>query len=198
MISARGDKEHPNIILKNLILRNDHLRTILGRSWQLRLPNWYLGAGSIAQTVWNLLHDYSPEKNIKDIDIAYYDPDLSYEGEDKHIRAVRTLLDDIPIELDVKNQARVHLWFKDRFGYEIEPLRSVEEAITTWPTTSTCVGVRIRNGKFLVYAPYGLDDLFNMIVRPNKKQITEEIYLNKVNRWKECWPQLTIIDWNQE
>ncbi len=195
MISAQRNEEHPKIILKNLILRNNLLQTILSRSWQLRLPNWYLGAGCIAQTVWNMLHAYSPEENIKDIDIAYYDPDLSYEGEDKHIRAVGTLLGDIPIELDVKNQARVHLWFKDRFGYEIEPYKCIEEAITSWPTTSTCVGVRIQNGRFLVYAPYGLDDLLNMVVRPNKKQVTEEVYLNKVNRWKECWPGLKIIPW---
>jgi len=193
--STQGYKEHPHTALQDLISKNGHLRTVLDRSSELRLPQWYLGAGCVAQTVWNLFHGYPAGKNIKDIDLAYYDPDLSFEAEDRYIKHVNELLGDIPVELDVKNQARVHLWFAHKFGYQIQPYRSIEEAITTWPTTSTCVGVRVQSGKFVVYAPYGLDDLFNMVVRPNKKQITKQVYLDKVTRWKECWPSLKIIPW---
>ena len=46
-----------------------------------------------------------------------------------------------------------------------------------------------------MYAPYGLNDLFGMIVRPNKLQITEVIYQQKVTRWKTCWPSLQIVGW---
>jgi hypothetical protein len=100
-----------------------------------------------------------------------------------------------PIKLDIKNQARVHLWYKDHFGYDIKPFNSIEDAVNTWPTTATSIGVRLENGNFIIYAPFGLNDLFGMIVRANKAQITEEIYLQKVNKWKTKWPALTIIPW---
>jgi len=195
--STRGYQGYPHLALKKLISKNNHIRTILDRSSALRLPQWYLGAGCVAQTIWNLFHGFPPEKNIKDIDLAYFDPDLSFEAEDRYIKHVQDLLGDIPVKLDVKNQARVHLWFADKFGYRIQPYRSIEEAIDTWPTTSTCVGVRIKERKCHVYAPYGLDDLFNMVVRPNKKQIQESDYINKVKRWKKCWPRLKIIAWDE-
>ena len=195
--SAGGYQGYPHIALKKFICKNSRIRTVLDRSSELRLPQWYLGGGCVAQTIWNLFHGYPPEKNIKDIDLAYYDPDLSFEAEDRHIKHVQDLLGDVPVELDIKNQARVHLWFQDKFGYQIQPYQSIEEAITTWPTTSTCVGVRIQDGQCKVYAPYGLDDLFNMVVRPNKKQIRECDYVNKVKRWKKCWPRLKIIDWEE-
>jgi len=44
-------------------------------------------------------------------------------------------------------------------------------------------------------APYGIDDLLNMIVRPNKTQITEDIYNKKLARWTQIWPRLIIIPW---
>ncbi len=67
----------------------------------------------------------------------------------------------------------------------------------TWPTTATSVGVRSDGDySFRVYAPFGLDDLLAMIVRPNKTLIAEEIYAAKVDRWIKLWPKLTIVPWN--
>ena len=77
----------------------------------------------------------------------------------------------------------------------IEPYPSIEAAISSWPTTATCIGVRMQRDDLIVYAPYGLNDLFDMIARPNKVQITEAIYIKKVDRWKTCWPKLQIIPW---
>ncbi len=48
----------------------------------------------------------------------------------------------LDVEIDIKNEARVHLWYGERFGKEIEPYRSSAEAIATWPTSASCVGVR--------------------------------------------------------
>ena len=55
--------------------------------------------------------------------------------------------------------------------------------------------VRFDAAGFRVYAPFGLNDLFAMIVRPNKVQITEAIYQAKVARWTACWPRLEVIPW---
>jgi hypothetical protein len=159
-------------------------------------PHWHLGAGCIAQTVWNHLSDKEPAAHIKDLDLAYFDPhDLTKEREARHEEEANVLFKEIPIEIDVKNQARVHLWYEGRFGRPIEPYPSIEAAINSWPTTATCIGVRTCREKFTVYAPYGLNDLFGMVARPNKVQITEAIYMKKVNRWKTCWPKLEIVPW---
>ena len=108
---------------------------------------------------------------------------------------VNTLFSDIKIPIDVKNEARVHLWYENHFGYKIEPYNSLEESINSWPTTATSIGLRIEEDRLKVYAPFGLNDLFGGIVRANKVQITEEIYNNKVNKWHNKWPNLTIIPW---
>jgi hypothetical protein len=182
--------------LETILRKNPIIERILENVERLELPQWYLGAGCIAQTVWNYLSKKELTSNINDYDLAYFDADeLSYDSENEQITRVRDLFDDLPVKIDVKNQARIHLWYKEHFGRSIEPYRSVEEAINTWPATATCVGVKHIKGKFKVYAPFGLNDMFGMLVRPNKLQITEDIYVNKVNRWKQCWPELKFISW---
>ena len=133
---------------------------------------------------------------ISDIDFVYFDNnDLTINGENKIIENINNIMGIIPVKIDIKNQARVHLWYKQHFGYDIKPYISVENTINSWPTTATSIGVRIENKKFEIYAPYGLNDLFGMIVRANKTQITEEIYYQKVNKWIKKWSSLTIIPW---
>ena len=184
-------------MIETIILKSPVLKSILDRAPDLSLPNWYLGAGCIAQTVWNHFSGYDLLRNINDADLVYFDDsDMGFESEAYNINSAHELFPDLPFPVDIKNQARVHLWYEEHFGYPIQPCQSVEEAISNWPTTATAIGVRINDqGAFTVYAPFGLEDLLGMIVRPNKKQITEEIYLNKVKRWKTCWPDLKIIPW---
>ena len=60
------------------------------------MPNWYLGAGGVVQTVWNMKHGFDPEHGIKDYDLVYYDAnDTSYEGEDVFIQKGKELFKDI-------------------------------------------------------------------------------------------------------
>ncbi len=171
------------------------------------MPNWYLGAGCIAQTVWNSLHGFELTRNIQDYDLAYFDStDLSEETEEKTIRKAQSVLGDLGVTIDVKNEARVHIWYKKHFGNAIRPYRSIEDAISSWPTTATSIGVRYEeNGNLLVYAPFGLDDLLSMIVRPNMKQaeyfLTEdestsrEVYNQKAQKWVKAWPKLVVVPW---
>lgn len=170
--------------------------TVLDAGDRLGLPSWYLGAGAIAQTVWNCQHGFEPTHGIADYDVVYFDPeDLTADGErDVAERAMR-LIGDVGAELDVTNEARVHLWYPERFGRSIPPYRSTEDAIGTWPTTATSVGVRTDGDEFVVCAPFGLSDLFAMVVRPNKTIITQSVYEAKAQRWTELWPQLTVLPW---
>ena len=109
----------------------------------------------------------------------------------------RGLVADLNIELDVTNQARVHIWYPKQFGYSIQPYRSTEDAIGTWPTTATAIGVRPSGRGLEVWAPFGTDDLFNLVVRPNRVQITPAIYDAKVTRWVARWPSLVVLPWEE-
>lgn len=161
-----------------------------------KFSNYYLAAGSINQTILNYYHQFPLESFIKDLDIVYYDSDTSYEAEDKIIKELSELLKDIPLEFDIKNEARVHLWYKEKYQNEIEPYKNIEDAIKRWGTTITCIGIRLENSKLKIYAPYGLNDLFNLIIRPVKYQFQKESYLEKTSRWKKNWPLLEIKDWD--
>lgn len=183
--------------LESIIMLNKILSEIIMRAKTLDIDNYYIGAGCITQTVWNYLSNNTLNYGIKDIDFIYFDDkNLDFRTENKVISKVKELYSDLEVEMDVKNQARVHLWYKSHFGYDIEPYTSLESAINTWPTTATAIGVREQeNNKLQIYAPFGLNDLFGKIVRANKAQITEEIYNNKVENWLRKWPDLKIIQW---
>lgn len=184
--------------LLRILEKNKNVQLILDRANSLKMPNWYLGAGGIAQTVWNVLHNFDPKNGIKDYDLVYYDANnTSYEAEDNFIQKGKELFKDIPILVEIRNQARVYLWYEKHFGRLIDQCKSVEDAISTWPTTATSVGLRKNiNGQFQIFAPFGLNDLLNMVARANKTLITEKIYQDKVDRWIKIWPNLKIIPWN--
>ncbi len=191
---ANADLEGQTMYLRDMLGHTEYLWNILSRGREIQLPNWYLGAGCITQTYWNYKHGYPVTKHIRDVDIAYYDPaDLSETSERKHEDRIRSLFSDTSLQFDVKNQARVHLWYEKRFGYTISQYESVEDAINSWPTTATSIGLRFERFEQKIYAPFGLNDLFSMIVRPNKTQITREIYEAKVQRWLHCWPKLKVV-----
>jgi hypothetical protein len=176
--------------------QNKWLREILERFEEIALPDSWLVAGSIAQTIWNLGCGRSAELGLKDVDLIYFDDqDLSFDAEASHERRLRDLFRRLPIKLDVKNEARVHLWYEERFGYAIKPYLSSADAIASFPTTATAVGVRRKRGKLECSAPFGLDDLFGLVVRPNKRQITRPIYEAKVDRWRAIWPRLHLVAW---
>ena len=184
--------------LKEILFKNENLKELLKRLEKSRLKNYYVAAGAINQTVFNYFHNYKIDANIEDYDIVYYDEDLSYEKEDKIIKEITKLFEDLNVKLDIKNQARVHLWYEKKFGHAIEPNKSVEEAISKWGTTVTCIGVRIEKKKLVVFAPFGLNDLFSLIIRPNKKDFIKRDYDLKTKRWKKNWLKLTIIPWDND
>jgi len=163
---------------------------------EFALPSWYLGAGAIAQTVWNQLHGFDPMHGIKDFDLVYFDSrDLSAEGEERIEATLRRDVGDLGVDVDVKNEARVHLWYHTVFGRTIPQYQSTEHAISTWPTTASSIGARYEENRFVVCAPFGLRDLFSMIVRANPTLIDRRVYEAKAARWSGIWPRLTVLPW---
>ena len=187
--------------LEEILNRNKTLMEILKRLEKYQkedsnFKNYYVGAGAINQTVFNYFHRYPIDQNISDNDIVYYDKDTSYEQEDKIIKKIESSLKDLNIKTDIKNECRVPIWKKEKYNQEIKPYLSVEDAISRWITTITCIGVRLEEGKLKIYAPYGLEDLFSLIIRPVKKDATLKVYEEKVKKWQQKWPKLTIISWS--
>lgn len=181
--------------LISALKKNKELVEVLNITRDLNLPNWYIGAGAIPQTYWNIVHGFKPNFGIKDYDVVYYDKkDLSKESESRLQTKFEKLTN---ANVDLTNEARVHLWFEEDFGKKIEQLKSCEDAINSWPTTATAVGVNKIKGKTNVYAPYGLNDLFDMIVRPNKPSVIKWVYEKKVEKWTKKWPRLKIISWDK-
>jgi hypothetical protein len=107
-------------VLQRIIESDSMLPDILRRMEELGLPDCWLGSGAIYNTVWNVLTGRPAHQGIKDIDVVYFDAsDLSYEAEDAIIRRAAAHFADCPLPVELRNQARVHLWFP---GWSAAPI----------------------------------------------------------------------------
>jgi hypothetical protein len=112
------------------------------------------------------------------------------------IRAGREVFADLPADVEIRNEARVHLWYEKKFGAPCPPHDCVESAIDSFASTTCCLGVRLEaDGQWRVYAPHGLADVFNLVVRPNPVLAPREVYEMKAARWMREWPELRVLEW---
>jgi uncharacterized protein len=176
---------------------NRTLTQVLTGAAAMGLPGWYLVAGGLYQTVWNVVTGQVPQAGILDYDLAYFDAsDLSWEAEDAVIRTGNEVFAGLPTPVQIRNQARVHLWYEQKFGVPCPPHTSSEAAIDTYEAAVACLGVRLESGeRWRVYAPYGLSDVFNLIARPNPVLAPRDVYEAKIARWRKQWPGLTVLPW---
>lgn len=162
------------------------------------LPNWYLTAGCVCQSVWNALTGRDPRYGIHDYDVFYFDDsDLSYGAEDRAIRrTVAALGPAARADIEIRNQARVHLWYEERFGAPCARLRSAEDGIDQFLTRSMAIGIRRGgDGALALYAPDGLDDVLSLTVRPNVLPGRAARYAAKAASWSQRWPELNVLPW---
>lgn len=160
----------------------------------LDLPDWLLFSGAVYQRVLNHETGRDPDYGIKDYDIGYFDPDTSYEAEDAVIQRVAAAFDPPLREMvEVRNQARVHLWFEGKFGEPYEPLNASAEALERFTSATFAVGARLaRDGSMTILAPFGLEDLFALRLRPNPIRKTGG-FQRTAEAAKARWPELTIL-----
>lgn len=184
--------------LRATLARNELLMEVLARAAKLDLPGWYLTAGCVFQTVWNVVTGRPPGEGIKDYDLFYFnDSDLGWDAENEVIQAGERTFRGLPAVVEIRNEARVHLWYEDRFGVPCPPYTSTEAAIDSFAATTCCVGIRLDSGdRWRVYAPHGLADVFNLVVRPNPVLAPRSVYDAKTRRWREQWPELTVLPWS--
>ena len=183
--------------LRSVLSRNEILTDVMTRAATLDLPGWYVTAGCLFQTVWNVVTDRPPTNGIKDYDIFYFDStDLSWEAEDAVIKAGQEVFGGLPAEVEIRNEARVHVWYKQKFGVPCAPHDSTESAIDSFAATTCCLGVRLEpGGEWRIYAPHGLSDVFNLVVRPNPVLAPRAVYEAKTASWKDEWPELMVLPW---
>src|SRR6516165_2365356 len=180
--------------LSEILRATPPLMQILTVARRLCLPDWLVFSGAVYQPVLNHLTGRQFDYGIKDYDLAYFDAsDVSYEAEDAVIRRVRAAFDD-PLRsmVEVRNQARVHLWFETKFGEHYTPLSCTAEALERFASATFAVGVRLESDNRLhVVAPFGLADLFALRLMPNPRRETVHFARTCVNLQRR-WPDLVI------
>jgi hypothetical protein len=176
------------------ILRADpDVMDLLRRVRALGLPQWRVVSGVIYQTVWNHLTGRPRGTGILDHDVIYFDPDPSWDAEDRVIRRVAAAC---PGPVQVRNQARVHLWYETRFGAPYDPLPDADESLRRYPSVVSAIGARLEaDGRLDIAAPFGLQDLFGLIMRPGPLAADRAVYEAKAARAKAIWPDITVLPW---
>jgi uncharacterized protein len=179
------------------VLRNRANAIIADELMRLALPDAWLVAGCLAQTVWNVKSHRAVDYGISDYDIFYFDPDTSWEAEDRIIKRVRDAVGHLGVTVEVRNQARVHLWYPEKHGLPYPPLTRSTDGIDRFLTKNTQIGIHRRPEGCDIYAPNGFDDVANMIVRPNPgPNFSAANYEKKAARWKALWPEIRALPAN--
>jgi len=180
------------------IVRGDALlMRVLEELREIALPDWLLVAGALYNRVWNELTGRPPHQFINDVDVCYFDDsDLSYEAEDVVIKQCAARFADLPMPLQVRNQARVHLWFPEKFGQPFSPLTSSTEMLGRYASKTHSVAVRLEaDDRLTILAPFGLDHIFSFRVVPNTVLMNRPAHDAKGARAKAQWPEITVVPW---
>ncbi len=167
------------------------------RARDLDLPDWMIVSGAIYNTVWNHLTGKPAGHGIRDVDLFYHDAsDLSWEAEDRIIRAGAAHFADLPLPVEIRNQARVHLWYTQRFGGVVPAFASSSHALYYFAAETHAVGVRLEaDDSLTIVAPFGLDKIFSLRMVPNRATDNRRTHAEKSARAKALWPQLVVEEW---
>ncbi len=175
-------------------LRNPVHEIIANALFRLMLPDAWIVSGCLVQTVWNVLTKRAVDYGIADYDVFYFDPDTSWQAEDAVIRELQSRFATTGARVEVRNQARVHLWYPQKHGLPYPELHGSTDGIDRFLTKNTQVGIRRTRDGYDVYAPHGFDDIAGMVVRPNPgANFSATNYGAKARRWKSLWREITVL-----
>ena len=178
--------------LLQAIQLNTDLMKILIIIRNLGLKDSWLAAGSIRNFIWNLLSDKSPFDRETDVDVIFFDPDISYE---ETVSLENRLREDFPqYQWELKNQVYMH-----QHSPHTVPYTSSRDAMSKYPERCTAVGLRLNEDSTLeLFAPYGLEDILNFQVHPTPHFLENEdrmkLYQTRLSKknWQEKWKNLTF------
>lgn len=173
------------------VAQNPVVAAILARWSQLALPDGWLVAGCLFQTVWNLQAGRAPGAGIKDYDLFYFDAGDTSEAAEARVQTrVAALLADLGVTVEVANQARVHLWYPQYFGQPYPALASAREGIGRFLVRETCVGIDPE----ACHAPHGLAGMYAGTLTPNPLTPYPELFARKAASYRERWSGLRIAE----
>nr|WP_314257222.1 nucleotidyltransferase family protein [uncultured Devosia sp.] len=186
--------------LEAIIRSQPVLMEVLQGLRELGLPDHLLVAGAIYNHVWNSPTGRPPLTGVNDIDVFYFDgSDIGWDAEDAIIRECAARFGHLPIPVQVRNQARVHLWFEQKFGIPFTPLNSSGEMISRYASRPYAVGARLHpSGDIDIVAPFGLDDLFSFRITPNPALNNRSLHKKKGESLRLIWPELTFVPWPED
>lgn len=192
---AKAGAEEQRAFLIDAVLADPVNAAVLDRAYKLALPDHALMAGSLYKAVWNALTGRDPGYGVNDYDVAYFDAsDLGFEAEDAVIRRCEPVFADLPAEVEVCNQARVHIWFSKKFGVKREPLADTADAVRHFASKTHAVALRWRApGEMDVIAPFGLDELFSLRVEPMAGIANPDGWNQKIAEQAVLWPEIDFI-----
>lgn len=185
----------------------DRLRGMIRSSaWAMRvletvraadLPDAWVGAGTVRDLVWGQLYGsgFHPG-TVRDVDVVFFDPcDLSRDRDEAATARLHEAWPQVPWE--ARNQAAVHTWYTGKFGGDpVRPLRTISDAVGTWPETATAVAVRLDPaGQIALCAPLGLTDLLAGVWRRNPRRVSLQVSLARLARHQpqQRWPAVKVI-----
>lgn len=181
--------------LEEIVRAAPSLMAALGQSRAFDLPDWMIVSGAVYQRVWNHLTGRDPDHGVRDYDLVYFDAsDLSYEAEDVEIQRARHHFQP-PLDqlVEVRNQARVHLWFEDHFGQPFSPLASTAEALERFVAPAFSIGIRLEaDDSLTLFAPFGLDDLFDMALKPTPGRPLARDWDRIIASVQARWPEVSV------
>lgn len=176
--------------LQSMIAADNQRMQVLRLVKELDLPDCWVAAGFVRSCVWDYLHQRSPSPLPYDIDVIWHDPLQATRERDILLESMLKARDDA-LGWSVKNQARMHERNADF------PYASACDAMRHWPETATAVGVRLNDQATIeVNAPFGLNDLFKLIVQPTERFLAgkQAVYADRIRskNWQVTWPKLSI------
>ena len=182
--------------LREIVRADPGLMRVLQTVHGLGLNDWRVFSGAVYQSVWNAVTGRAAGYGIRDYDLGYFDPDTSWDAEDAVIQRVAGAFQPPLREMvEVRNQARVHLWFQDKFGEPYEALTGTDQALERFVAPAFAVGVRLEaDGEISVAAPFGLDDVFGMVLRPNPDRSLAKGWPRAVQNARGRWPEITVVE----
>ena len=177
--------------LIEIAMTNPANAEIARRLPSLGLNQCMLTAGCLFQAVWNHQSKQPAAWGIKDYDVFYFDEDVSWEAENEVINLANQLFHDLDVNIEIKNQARVHLWYGQRFGGAYPRLLSAKDGIDRYLIAGTCIGLDVLSGE--VYAPYGLSDVEEGLLRINPVNHQPDLFDQKARSYQARWPFLRLV-----
>ena len=182
--------------LADIVRADPGLMHVLTTVRGLGLDDWRVFSGAVYQSVWNAVTGRPAGYGVRDYDLGYFDPDVSWDAEDAVIKRVAAAFEP-PFRdmVEVRNQARVHLWFEGKFGEPYEALTGTDEALAGFVAPAFAVGVRLEpDDTISVAAPFGLEDVFSLTIRPNPDRPLARGWDKAVANATARWPELTIVE----